>query len=206
LDRKQRRFNFVAAADCTGHGVPGALISIVNYNLLNKAVLEQDLNDPADILNYVNSQLTIALHQTFNESSVRDGMDISLCVINKNTLQVEYAGANNPIYIFKENELLQLNADKFPVGAFVEEQIQSFNKQSIQLQNGDSLYLFSDGFADQFGGPKGKKFKYQQLKKLLAENQSKSMSEQREILSSSLIEWQGKLEQVDDVLVIGIRF
>ncbi|MBK8367841.1 MAG: SpoIIE family protein phosphatase [Bacteroidetes bacterium] len=90
---------FVAAADCTGHGVPGALISIVNYNLLNKAVLEKDLNNPADILNYVNHQLTLALHQTFQESSVKDGMDISLCVVNTKTLELNYSGANNPIYI-----------------------------------------------------------------------------------------------------------
>lgn len=196
---------FVAAADCTGHGVPGALISIVNYNLLNKAVLEKELHDPADILNYVNSQLTVALHQTYQESSVRDGMDISLCAINMKTLEVEYAGANNPIYVFKQQELIQLNADKFPVGAFVEEKIQSFQKQTIQLQKGDSLYLFSDGYADQFGGPKGKKFKYQQLKNLLIEYQNHSMEQQHDVLAKALIDWQGNLEQIDDVLVIGIK-
>ncbi len=196
---------FVAAADCTGHGVPGALISIVNYNLLNKAVLEKDLNNPADILNYVNQQLTVALHQTFQESSVKDGMDISLCVINSKTLELNYSGANNPIYIIQNNELVQHNADKFPVGAFVDEQVQSFTSKQIQLQKNDLIYLFSDGYADQFGGDKGKKFKYKQLKEVLVESQNLPMEQQRSILEERFINWKGKLEQVDDVLVIGIR-
>ncbi|MFN8117058.1 MAG: tetratricopeptide repeat protein [Bacteroidia bacterium] len=196
---------FVAAADCTGHGVPGALISIVNYNLLNKAVLEKDLNNPADILNYVNQQLTVALHQTFQESSVKDGMDIALCVLNTKTLELHYAGANNPIYIIQNMELVQLNADKFPVGAFVDEQVQSFTSKQIQLQKNDLIYLFSDGYADQFGGDKGKKFKYKQLKEVLVENQNLPMKQQLLIIEERFVSWKGKLEQVDDVLVIGIR-
>jgi serine phosphatase RsbU (regulator of sigma subunit)/Flp pilus assembly protein TadD len=196
---------FVAAADCTGHGVPGALISIVNYNLLNKAVLEKDLNDPADILNYVNNQLILALHQTYQESSVKDGMDISLCVINKKTLELHFAGANNPIYLFKNNELIQISADKFPVGAFVEDKIQYFSSQKVQLQKNDLIYLFSDGYADQFGGEKGKKFKYKQLKNILEENHQLPMAKQLPILEERFKNWQGVLEQVDDVLVIGIR-
>ncbi len=196
---------FVAAADCTGHGVPGALISIVNYNLLNKAVLEKDLNNPADILNYVNQQLTVALHQTFQESSVKDGMDIALCVLNTKTFELHYAGANNPIYIIQNMELVQLNADKFPVGAFVDEQVQSFTSKQIQLQKNDLIYLFSDGYADQFGGDKGKKFKYKQLKEVLVENQNLPMKQQLLIIEERFVSWKGKLEQVDDVLVIGIR-
>lgn len=196
---------FVAAADCTGHGVPGALISIVNYNLLNKAVLEKDLNDPADILNYVNNQLIVALHQTYQESSVKDGMDISLCVMNTKTLEMNYAGANNPIYIIKSDEFLQINADKFPVGAFVEEQIQTFTTKNIQLHCNDLIYLFSDGYADQFGGEKGKKFKYKQLKDILEENKQLPMEEQSAILADRFESWKGALEQVDDVLIIGIR-
>ncbi|MCD6018949.1 MAG: hypothetical protein K0S53_2070 [Bacteroidetes bacterium] len=196
---------FVAAADCTGHGVPGALISIVNYNLLNKAVLEKDLNDPADILNYVNNQLIVALHQTYQESSVKDGMDISLCVLNTKTLELNYAGANNPIYLIKDDELLQISADKFPVGAFVEEQIQTFTSKTIQLHRNDLVYLFSDGYADQFGGEKGKKFKYKQLKDILEENKQLPMEEQSAILADRFESWKGMLEQVDDVLIIGIR-
>lgn len=196
---------FVAAADCTGHGVPGALISIVNYNLLNKAVLEKDLNDPADILNYVNNQLIVALHQTYQESSVKDGMDISLCVLNTKTLELNYAGANNPIYIISDEILTQINADKFPVGAFIEEQIQTFNTKTVQLYKNDLIYLFSDGYADQFGGHKGKKFKYKQLKDILEENKHLPMEEQASILAQRFENWKGMLEQVDDVLIIGIR-
>jgi serine phosphatase RsbU (regulator of sigma subunit)/Flp pilus assembly protein TadD len=196
---------FVAAADCTGHGVPGALISIVNYNLLNKAVLEKDLNDPADILNYVNHQLILSLHQTYQESSVKDGMDISLCVLNTKTLEMHFAGANNPIYVIKNKELTQVNADKFPVGAFIEDQIQSFTTKKMQLQKNDLLYLFSDGYADQFGGDKGKKFKYKQLKDVLLDNQNLPLQEQYSVLENRFTTWKGKLEQVDDVLVIGIR-
>lgn len=196
---------FVAAADCTGHGVPGALISIVNYNLLNKAVLEKDLDQPHDILNYVNQQLILSLHQTYEESSVKDGMDISLCVINKRTLELQFAGANNPIYIIKDKNLLQFNGNKFPVGAFIEEKVQLFTSQSIQLQKNDLIYLFSDGYADQFGGPKGKKYKYQQLKDTFLEIQDLAMNEQQIHLAQNLKSWKGSLEQVDDVLVIGIR-
>ena len=202
---KRNDLIFVAAADCTGHGVPGALISIVNYNLLNKAVLEKDLNDPADILNYVNNQLTIALHQSFQESSVKDGMDISLCIINTKTLTMTFAGANNPIYIIQHNELLQLNANKFPVGSFVEEKINSFTSQSVQLQKGDLVYLFSDGYADQFGGKEGKKFKYKQFKESLFEIHQMEMSDQQKLLIDKFNAWKSNLEQVDDVLVIGIR-
>ena len=196
---------FVAAADCTGHGVPGALISIVNYNLLNKAVLEKDLNNPADILNYVNHQLTLALHQTFQESSVKDGMDISLCVLNTKTFELQFAGANNPIYIIQQNELKQINADKFPVGAFIEEQVQSFTTKTFQMQKNNLLYLFSDGYPDQFGGEKGKKFMSKNLKELLINNAHLPMPEQKQLLESTFINWVGDLEQVDDVTVIGVR-
>lgn len=196
---------FFAAADCTGHGVPGALISIVNFNLLNKAVLEKDLNNPAEILNYVNHQLTVALHQTYQDSTVKDGMDISLCVLNIKTLELMFAGANNPIYIIQQNELKQINGDKFPVGAFVDEKVQSFNSVTIQLQQNDLIYLFSDGFADQFGGEKGKKFKYKQLKDNLIEVNNLPMNQQRNELENKFKNWKGNLDQVDDVLLIGIR-
>lgn len=195
----------VAAADCTGHGVPGALISIVNINLLNKAVLEKDLTNPADILNAVNKWLTDSLHQTFQESTVRDGMDISLCVINLKTRVMSFAGANNPLYIINTNGLKQLSGNKFPVGAFVEEHLQQFTFQQVQLQEGDCLYLFTDGYADQFGGPKGKKFKYKQLQSVLLNNYGLPMTEQRNVLEKKLNEWKGALEQIDDILVLGLR-
>ena len=132
-------------------------------------------------------------------------MDISLCVFNKKTFELNYAGANNPIYIIRHKELTQISADKFPVGAFIEEQIQLFTTKKMNLEKNDLVYLFSDGYADQFGGNKGKKFKYKQTKDILIENQELSMSNQRSILETKFYDWKGKLEQVDDVLVIGIR-
>ena len=196
---------FVAAADCTGHGVPGALMSIVNYNLLNKAVLEKNLTQPGQILDSVNYYLTHSLHQSFNESSIKDGMDISLLSINKKTNEVYFAGANNPIYIISKGVLQEIKSNKFPVGAFIEDNIQNFISTKLDVKPGDVIYLFTDGFADQFGGPKGKKFKYKQFTELLLNNCTMPLNEQCKILNQKFIEWKGDLEQVDDVCVIGIK-
>lgn len=198
-------FIFVAAADCTGHGVPGALMSIVNYNLLNKAVLEKNLTMPGEILDTVNFYLTHSLHQTYNESSIKDGMDITLLSINKKTNEVYFAGANNPIYIISSGNLQEVKADKFPVGAFIEENVQNFKSQKLNAKIGDIIYLFTDGYADQFGGPKGKKFKYKQLSDLLIENCNRPLSQQQSILQQQFTNWKGNLEQVDDVCVLGIK-
>jgi serine phosphatase RsbU (regulator of sigma subunit) len=195
----------VAAADCTGHGVPGALMSIVNFNLLNKAVLEQNMQKPAQILDEVNKWLTVSLHQTYNESTVRDGMDIALCSISWKKEVLQFAGAFNGGYIFKKNgTLIDLNGDKKPVGAFIEEQVQPFTNQIFNIEKGDRIYIFSDGYADQFGGPKGKKLKYNRLKQLITESLSYDMQAQKAYLDAKFDEWKSSYEQVDDVLVIGI--
>ena len=197
---------YIAAADCTGHGVPGALMSIVNYNLLNKAVLEQNMTQPAQILDAVNKWLTVSLHQTYNESTVRDGMDIALCSLNKKTDQLEFAGAFNGGYIFKkDNSILELKGNKKPVGAFMEETITSFTNQTFELSKGDKIYIFSDGYADQFGGPKGKKLKYKKLQEYIQESLHLSMAKQKQHLEQKFLDWKGNLEQIDDVLVIGIE-
>jgi serine phosphatase RsbU (regulator of sigma subunit) len=198
-------FIFIGAADCTGHGVPGALMSIVNYNLLNKAVLERGLTDAGSILDSVNKSLTQSLHQTFQESAMRDGMDISLCVINKATRQMNYAGAYNSIYIVRNNEIKELMPDKQPVGAFMEDNIKPFTNQYFQLSDQDVVYMFSDGYADQFGGPKGKKYKYKKMQALLLENHQKPFAVQKAIAAASINEWKGNLEQVDDILLLGFR-
>jgi serine phosphatase RsbU (regulator of sigma subunit) len=196
---------YVAAADCTGHGVPGALMSMVNYNLLNKAVLELNLDVPSQILDAVNKWLTISLHQTYNESAVRDGMDIALCSINKKTKQMQFAGAFNGGYIFKKDgSFIDMNGDKKPVGLFIEDKIQLFTNHDFKLEAGDRIFIFSDGYTDQFGGPKGKKLKYQNFKKYIAESTYLTMPEQKKFLQTKFMEWKGNYEQVDDVLVIGI--
>ncbi len=196
---------FLAAADCTGHGVPGALMSIVNYNLLNKAVVEQGLNNAGAILSGANKWLTQSLHQTYQESAVRDGMDVSLCVIDKKTKILNFAGAFNSIYIINGNNVTELLPDKQPVGAFIEDNIKDFNNQYHQLKEGDVVYMFTDGFADQFGGPKGKKYKYKNLQQLLINNQFKPFYEQKIIVSQAINDWKGGLEQIDDMLLIGFK-
>lgn len=197
---------FVAAADCTGHGVPGALISIVNYNLLNKAVLEKNITNPGDILDAVDVWLTESLHQTVENSTVKDGMDISLIAINKKTNEIAFSGANNPLYVYKKDEqVIEYKGDKFPVGSFVGEQTKKFTTRSITVEKGDTLYLFSDGYADQFGGEKGKKFKLKNQREQLKIACNLPIIDQRKFLHNRFSEWKGELEQVDDVLIIGIE-
>ncbi|MBC7694286.1 MAG: tetratricopeptide repeat protein [Burkholderiales bacterium] len=196
---------YVAAADCTGHGVPGALISIVNFNLLNKAVLEKKLVTPSEILDTVNILLTESLHQTIGESAVRDGMDVALIAIHKHSNEVLFSGANNPIYIVSHGELKQIKGDKFPVGAFVEDQMQKFTTKRFTVEKGDSIYLFSDGFADQFGGEKGKKYKYNPFQEKLKEITDLPLIEQSGKMEAEFLKWKGNHEQVDDVLLIGIK-
>ncbi len=198
-------YTYVAAADCTGHGVPGALISIVNFNLLNKAVLEKNLVTPSEILDAVNIWLTESLHQTYGESTVKDGMDITLIAINKHSNEVLFTGANNSIYVVSNEELRQIKGDKFPVGAFIEDKIQKFTLKTITVNKGDCIYLFSDGFADQFGGSKGKKYKYSPFQEKLTLIANSTMPEQKNSLKQEFLDWKGAHEQVDDVLVIGIK-
>jgi serine phosphatase RsbU (regulator of sigma subunit) len=195
----------LAAADCTGHGVPGALMSIVNFNLLNKAVLEKGIYDPGEILSAVNVWLTQSLHQSFNESSIKDGMDVALLSIHKKTGEIKYAGAFNSVYHFSGEGLKEIKGNKFPVGAFIEESIKKFSTHTINAEKGDMLYIFSDGYADQFGGPKGKKFKYKRMKELLGSIQTQSPVTQEKILDTEFMKWKGGNEQVDDVLLIGVR-
>ena len=198
-------YTYIAAADCTGHGVPGALISIVNFNLLNKAVLEKNLVTPSEILDAVNLWLTESLHQSYGESTVRDGMDITLIAINKHSNEVLFAGANNSIYIVSNEELTQIKGDKFPVGAFIEDKIQKFTLKKLSVNKGDSIYLFSDGFADQFGGEKGKKYKYLPFQQKLKSITHHTTINQCSMIKQEFFNWKGNHEQVDDVLVIGIK-
>lgn len=196
---------FLAAVDCTGHGVPGAFMSIVGHNLLNQAVNEHNITLPSEILNEVNVGITNTLRQYELDSAVKDGMDIALCVLNKDTLELQYAGAYNPLWIIKKGIFSEIKADKFPIGAFVGEKMNKFSNNIIQLEQGDLFYLFTDGYADQFGGPNGKKFKYKQLQELLLKNASKTLQEQKLVVESAFNQWIGVLEQIDDVLVIGIK-
>ena len=198
--------SLIAAADCTGHGVPGAFMSIIGCNLLSQAVNEYAITQPAAILNSINKGLTKVLQQKGDSDSfVTDGMDIALCSFNHDKMIVEYSGAFNPMWLIRNNELIEFTADKFPVGAFIDSQVRLFKCHEIPVQKGDMIYMFSDGYADQFGGPLGKKFKYKPLQALILDNHKKSGSEQKLALANAFESWRGSLEQIDDVLVIGIR-
>lgn len=195
---------YIAAADCTGHGVPGAMVSVVCSNALNRTVKEFSIKEPGKILDKVRDLVIETFEKS--ESEVKDGMDISLCSIKKakdkkNTMN--WSGANNPLWIIRDNKLLEYKPNKQPIGKT--ENPTPFTSNTIELQNNDVIYLFTDGYADQFGGDKGKKFKYKQLQELLIEINSKSMQEQEYSLSHKIEEWKGKLEQVDDILIIGIK-
>jgi serine phosphatase RsbU (regulator of sigma subunit) len=197
--------SMVAAADCTGHGVPGAFMSIIGCNLLAQAVNEYAITRPAAILNSVNKGLLKVLQQKKDEPSVKDGMDIALCVFDPDKMILEYAGAYNPLWLIRDGILTEIKGDKFPVGAFLGDQQRFFTNHEIPVKKGDVFYIFSDGYADQFGGINGKKFKYKSLQQLLLSNYTKPCTEQRTILENTFNSWCGDLEQVDDVLVIGVR-
>jgi serine phosphatase RsbU (regulator of sigma subunit)/Tfp pilus assembly protein PilF len=195
----------VAAADCTGHGVPGAFMSIVGNNLLQQAVFNYGLSKPFLILNNVNKNISGMLHQSEETSAVKDGMDIALLSIDRSKGLVEFAGAFNPLWLVRNKTLREIKADKHPVGVFLGEEMKQFTHQEFAIEKGDVLYLFTDGYADQFGGDKGKKFKYKQLQQLLLEISDKPMDEQRSLLDQTIEHWKGNLEQIDDILIIGIR-
>ncbi len=194
-----------AAVDCTGHGVPGAFMSIVGYNILNQAVNESGLSKPNLILNALNKGITKTLKQTVEESTVKDGMDIALCSFDSTTNILEYAGAYNSLWLFRNSEIKEISADKMPIGVFLGEELKPFTNHEIQLQKNDIVYIFTDGYADQFGGPKGKKFKYKKLQELLQSISALSMEEQGKKLNEVNESWKGGLEQVDDILIIGIK-
>jgi ligand-binding sensor domain-containing protein/serine phosphatase RsbU (regulator of sigma subunit) len=193
------------AVDCTGHGVPGGFMSIVANNLLQQATKQLKLTKPSEILEYLNQGVTNTLHQTYEESSVKDGMDIALCSWNKKLNILQFAGAYNPLYHFRNGELIEYRGDRFPVGRFVGEESNSFKNHEIKVQKGDMLYIFSDGFSDQFGGPEGKKFKIRRFKAMLQDVQSYPIEDQYKIVNDQLENWIGDLEQIDDIILIGVR-
>jgi serine phosphatase RsbU (regulator of sigma subunit) len=192
----------LAAADCTGHGVPGALVSVVCHNALNRAVREFGIEQPAQILDKVTDLVIETFDQGVEE--VKDGMDICLCSFDFENNKVEYAGANNSLYRVHESELIEIKATKQPVGKYTNRKV--FENVEIEGVKGDMFFLFTDGYADQFGGEKGKKMKYKPFKRLLVTNHKKSMIAQKELLQDAFDKWKGDHEQIDDVCVIGVRF
>jgi sigma-B regulation protein RsbU (phosphoserine phosphatase) len=195
----------IAAVDCTGHGVPGAFMSIVGFNQLNYTVTVKKARSASIILDELNKGVITTLNENSSSGSIKDGMDMALCVIDLDSKKAEFAGANNPLVLIRDNILTKYKGDRFPIGAFEGKKSQMFSNNEIDLKNGDSLYLFSDGYADQFGGPENKKFMCGRFEALLLEINEKPVEEQKGLLKSRLLEWKGTNDQVDDILVIGIK-
>jgi serine phosphatase RsbU (regulator of sigma subunit) len=193
----------VAAADCTGHGVAGAFMSMIGTALLNQIVNEKDITEPSEILTQLNDGIVTSLKQ--RESEMNEGMDIALCTINNKSKTLQYSGANRPLWIIRNNEFQYYKPNKLPIGGQQYNKTDGFMQHNITLEQGDSIYLFSDGYVDQFGGDLGKKFMTKKFRELLLSIQHLSMNEQKEYLLNTLIKWQGKHDQVDDILVIGIK-
>src|ERR1051326_1606341 len=183
---------FIAAADCTGHGVPGGFRSMIGNSFLNEVVNEKNIHRPDLILNELREKIIRSLRQKGESLENKDGMDISLCAIKDNELL--FSGANNPLWLVRNKELKEFSADKQPIG--FHPNLKPFSLNKFSLEEGDMLYLFSDGYADQFGGPKRKKFMYRQFEELLLSVQDKEMNEQKRILDEKIEDWRGKLEQI----------
>jgi ligand-binding sensor domain-containing protein/serine phosphatase RsbU (regulator of sigma subunit)/ABC-type amino acid transport substrate-binding protein len=194
---------YVAAADCTGHGVPGAIMSMLGIAFLNQIMSKTEVLNPAEVLNELRRLVVKALHQRGIQGEAKDGMDIALCAIDFEAKKLQFAGANNPLYHYRKGNLVEIKGDKMPVA--IHERMDSFTNHEIELESDDLLYFFSDGYADQFGGPEGKKFMCKSLKNSINEVWEKSMAEQKEFFIKQHIAWKGEFEQIDDIVLIGVK-
>lgn len=187
--------------DCTGHGVPGAIISVLGLKILNLSLGNKNINTTSDALSYLNNEF-VSTFQNEEGEGIADGMDIGFCALNTVSLELYFSGARNGVYIVRNKEIIELKGNKTSIGGadYVD-----FEEQKIQLQTDDCIYLYSDGFADQFGGPKNKKFKYQALKQVLIDHSELPMDQQLKFLKQTFIDWKGNYEQTDDVCILGIR-
>ncbi len=194
-------YTLIAIADCTGHGISGAFMSILGISLLNE-VVKEGVFDSASLLNHLRASIKLTLRQTNNPNDARDGMDMSMCIVDRKKKKIQYAGAFIPLIIIKNNEIKEYTADKMPIGVFPVEK-ECYTNHEIEIDGSEYIYLFTDGYYDQFGGDDYKKFKRQNLQSLMLDVQKLPMSEQKDILAEKFEEWKGKNQQFDDVLVMG---
>jgi serine phosphatase RsbU (regulator of sigma subunit)/ligand-binding sensor domain-containing protein len=192
------------AADCTGHGVPGGFMSMLGIAFLNEIVNKNEVLHANEILNQLREQVISSLHQTGKMGEAQDGMDVSLYILDHKKKKLEFSGANNPLIIIRDNEIIEIKGDKMPIGIHYRAE-EPFSNHKVELREGDVVYSFTDGYPDQFGGRKGKKFLSKNFKELLLKIHDKPMNKQRDILEQTLIEWQGSFERVDDILVMGVK-
>jgi serine phosphatase RsbU (regulator of sigma subunit) len=196
---------YFSAIDCTGHGVPGALVSMVGHNWLDYAVKDLKCEMPVDILQALNNGVTSTFKERDEDGAVKDGMDIALCCVDYDTMKLYFAGAYNPAIIIRNGELIQLKGDKCPIGAFSRRAVAGFRNQEMDIQKGDMIYVFSDGYTDQFGGNDGRKFLMANFKQLLVDVHQLTVDKQKEKMEATLFEWMKYEHQLDDILVIGVK-
>jgi len=206
--KQVNQYVVLVAADCTGHGVPGAFMSILGMNYLNEIVQRREITQANQVLNELRKQIKNTLRQRGQTEESKDGIDMAVCVIDEKNKTLQYSGANNPLYLIRDKngapELTEFKADRMPVG-YYPGRFKTFTNEDIQLEYGDVFYLFSDGFIDQKGGTEGKKFLSKNFKKLLLEIHEEPMKDQKNILDKTITDWMGDNAQIDDMLVIGMR-
>jgi len=198
-------FIYVAVVDCTGHGVPGAMMSLIGHLLLNDIAKQRSI-DAASLLTHLHWNVVKTLKQSVAGEQTADGMDIAMCRIDRNTNEVQFSGAHRPLYYVSDGALQVLRGDKFPIGGNQYKGRNSFSNHCINVKAGDSIYFFSDGLTDQFGGPAGEKFGPRRVREMLIQEPSLTMADQHLRITQTFNEWKGHNKQIDDVLVIGIRF
>lgn len=195
-----------ASVDCTGHGVPGAFMSVIGSTVLNHIVIEQGITNPASILNYLNKEVKLILKQTeVSTQKTYDGMEVGLCAYDSKKNIITFSGANRPLYFVRNNELMEIKGDKIPIGAGPFQSSGLFTDHVFELQQGDAFYLSSDGYGDQFGGSNDRKFTTKKLKDMILQTQSYSLADQQKILHKVLDDWRGKTSQTDDILIMGVQ-
>ncbi|MBP7514818.1 MAG: SpoIIE family protein phosphatase [Flavobacteriales bacterium] len=194
----------VAAADCTGHGLPGAMMAAIGCSLLNELVVQHPHKDPAELLGLLSERMVRALNQSGQRNGAGDGMDVALCRIDRKQRELLFAGAFRPLYWMHDGQLTVINGDRQPVGGSQHGDHRKFTVHRVAYHEGDRLYLFSDGYVDQFGGPDRKKFMSARFNEMLANNQHLPLAEQAVVLEKAFLEWKGENEQVDDICVVGL--
>jgi len=196
---------FIAVGDCTGHGVPGAFMSMLGITFLNEIISRGKYIPAASVLNQMREHIMKALCQTGEDAEQKDGIDLALCILDTHKNKMDFSGAFNPVYLVRKQELIEIEGDKMPVGIGAEEE-KPFTGHSFELEDKDILYLFTDGYADQFGGPNGKKYKYKPFRDLLLSGSHLPLADQKQRIMTTFNAWKGNLRQLDDVLVCGFRY
>lgn len=202
---KRKNDIIIAVADCTGHGVPGAFMSILGITVLSEVINRGCYSSSGSVLNQIREKIMKSLNQTGLDAEQKDGIDMSLCILHNDSGIFEYSGAFNPAYIIKKQNLIEIPGDKMPIGIAADEE-KSFTTNRLQLDPGDMVYFFSDGFVDQFGGPEGKKFKYKPFRNLFLRINQLPLNTQKEEISKVFESWKNGYPQLDDVLILGFRY